>query len=422
MKKLIFCILLLSAMLTNAQFKILSNGNVGINTVTPLTIFQIYNDFKKVSFGSATSLTDGISYQGFNAVRQSNGNWLTHNNGTKNGGFILYSDLNGNLNLVSVSNTGSTNQSFSDPYLTNNTIAKFGPVCYIATGTNSPPSGVRNYFKGWKTVLDNGLYATTLYIELANADPRIYSTRNGISGEPQIVFYNSNTGSYEDIKARSFIQASDASLKNNVNEIVNASEKIKALHPISFNWVGQANNAPKSYGFIAQEIEQIIPDIVFTDDTSHLKSVNYISIIPYLVKAFQEQIQIIKEQEEKINMLKDELANCCSTDKTKNMMLNNSKTNNNDNTEKTIGAYLMQNAPNPFTAKTTIRFYIPEQTNNASILIFDMQGKLLKTYPINTKKEGSIEINGGEMQPGMYLYSLIIDGKEIDTKRMILTE
>jgi hypothetical protein len=51
-----------------------------------------------------------------------------------------------------------------------------------------------------------------------------------------------------------------------------------------------------------------------------------------------------------------------------------------------------------------------------------MQGKLIKTYPINTKKEGSIEINGGEMQPGMYLYSLIIDGKEIDTKRMILTE
>ena len=55
-------------------------------------------------------------------------------------------------------------------------------------------------------------------------------------------------------------------------------------------------------------------------------------------------------------------------------------------------------------------------------MIFNMQGTLIKTYQINTKKDGYTEINGGEMQPGMYLYSLIIDGIEIDTKRMILTD
>jgi len=82
----IVSILFLSAIICKAQFKILNNGNVGISTTNPLSLFQIYDDFKKVSFGSATSLTDGINYQGFNAVRQSNGNRLSQTNGTKNGG------------------------------------------------------------------------------------------------------------------------------------------------------------------------------------------------------------------------------------------------------------------------------------------------------------------------------------------------
>ena len=56
------------------------------------------------------------------------------------------------------------------------------------------------------------------------------------------------------------------------------------------------------------------------------------------------------------------------------------------------------------------------------MLIFDMQGKLIKTYNINTSGDGNVEINAGELQPGMYMYSLISNSKEVDTKKMILTE
>jgi len=55
-------------------------------------------------------------------------------------------------------------------------------------------------------------------------------------------------------------------------------------------------------------------------------------------------------------------------------------------------------------------------------MIFDMQGSLLKTYTLTNRGSSSIEIYGGELKPGMYMYSLISDGKEIDTKKMILTE
>lgn len=411
MKKLIFISLFLGAITVNAQLKVLNSGYVGVNSTTPLSSFQIYDNYTKVAFGNATTLTDGISYMGLNAVRQSSGTWLSTNNGTKNGGAIIYGDLNGSINFSLITSTGNTDHQYYDFDVSSNTIVKFGTSCFIATGTNNPPTGIKNFFKGWKTAFDNGTQ-TTLYFDLSNIDPRVYSTRNSVTGDPLIVFYNSNTAAYEDIKARSFIQASDASLKHNVADISNSIDKLTHLRPISFNWNGEAPGHAKSFGFLAQEVEQVIPEIVFTDDTAHIKSMNYIALIPYLVQA-------IKEQQEQIKTLQEELLSCCNTNRTKDMKINNTINSGNENIK---NAYLLQNTPNPFTAKTTIRYYIPENTISASLMIFDMQGKLIKTYLINNKKDGYTEINGGEMQPGMYMYSLIIDGKEIDTKRMILTE
>ena len=51
-----------------------------------------------------------------------------------------------------------------------------------------------------------------------------------------------------------------------------------------------------------------------------------------------------------------------------------------------------------------------------------MQGTQLQQYNLTAKGKQEITINGNSFVPGMYLYSLVIDGKEIDTKRMILTK
>jgi hypothetical protein len=45
-----------------------------------------------------------------------------------------------------------------------------------------------------------------------------------------------------------------------------------------------------------------------------------------------------------------------------------------------------------------------------------------KVYSINAKGKSRIIIKSFELQPGMYLYSLYVDGTEVDTKRMILTD
>ncbi len=51
-----------------------------------------------------------------------------------------------------------------------------------------------------------------------------------------------------------------------------------------------------------------------------------------------------------------------------------------------------------------------------------MNGLQIKRIQIAQKGMGSVNINASELRPGMYLYTLIADGKEIATKRMILTE
>jgi hypothetical protein len=46
----------------------------------------------------------------------------------------------------------------------------------------------------------------------------------------------------------------------------------------------------------------------------------------------------------------------------------------------------------------------------------------LQQYNVNGKGKQTITISGNSLEPGMYLYALVVDGKEVDTKRMILTK
>jgi len=95
--------------------------------------------------------------------------------------------------------------------------------------------------------------------------------------------------------------ASDSRLKINTNTFY-ASDIINKIKPVTFNWNEKAKelNIAKDdrlkYGIIAQELEEIIPELVYNiyDD---YKSIDYVSIIPILIQA-------IKEQQKQINELK----------------------------------------------------------------------------------------------------------------------
>ncbi len=51
-----------------------------------------------------------------------------------------------------------------------------------------------------------------------------------------------------------------------------------------------------------------------------------------------------------------------------------------------------------------------------------MNGRQLKQIKLTERGNGKVTIHGSEQAAGIYLYELIADGKEVDVKRMILTE
>jgi len=85
-------------------------------------------------------------------------------------------------------------------------------------------------------------------------------------------------------------------------------------------------------------------------------------------------------------------------------------------------SYLFQNQPNPFSKSTEIRYHISKDVNQACLLIFNIQGVLIKQIPVFEKGESTTIIYANELRAGTYIYQLVIDGKEVDSKKMILTK
>jgi hypothetical protein len=85
---------------------------------------------------------------------------------------------------------------------------------------------------------------------------------------------------------------SDSRLKKNVSTITSALQVISELRPITYQWLKGNDNLPLQYGFIAQEVETVLPNLVSTDDEGY-KALSMVEIIPFLTGAIQEQQQEI---------------------------------------------------------------------------------------------------------------------------------
>ena len=165
----------------------------------------------------------------------------------------------------------------------------------------------------------------------------------------------------------------------------------------------------RHYGVSAQELQKLYPDLVAEDDEGYL-SVNYVEMVPLLLRSMQE----LKAE---LDELRCKDADAVGADP----VSARNQTTAIDGTVFRPNAVLYQNTPNPFTAQTEIRFSLPDNAPQAYIYIFDMTGKMQKQIPVDPSQQ-SVTINGYELSAGIYLYSLVVGGQEIDTKRMILSK
>jgi hypothetical protein len=211
---------------------------------------------------------------------------------------------------------------------------------------------------------------------------------------------------------------SDARQKENIRKVKNMLDIVLEMEPVKYDLkkkyayfdttiTDQAIIAKLDkdridrFGFLAQDLEEILPEVVKYDDSTDVYGIDYIEIIPVLVCAIQDQQEMIED-------LKDQIKEKSATETVPDMR--ESKT------------ALLQNRPNPFSENTLIEYSLAEDVASANLYIYDMNGTQLRSIPLHQRGEGSVEIHGGELKAGMYMYSMIADGRVIDTRTMVLTD
>lgn len=269
-------------------------------------------------------------------------------------------------------------------------------------------------------------------LEGSNYGAGVYGSSVNITGYVPGMYagyFNGDTYVDGTLTATNVITPSDIRLKTNITKINNTNQTLENLMKISVlsynykkrevpeaerdtiqeatlrtydkKWESDAKE--RHFGFSAQELQEIFPDLVKEGQDGYL-GVNYVEMVPLLLRSIQELKQELDEMKGETKAITRSVG-----DETADF---NTFVPNN---------VLYQNTPNPFKEQTIIRFKLANDVQDASICIFDMNGRLLKKKPISSGME-SMSIGGYELGEGMFLYSLIVNGQEIDTKKMIITK
>lgn len=109
------------------------------------------------------------------------------------------------------------------------------------------------------------------------------------------------------VKARAFTQYSDLRLKANIEDIVDALEMVMQLQGKTYTWKDgeeQGEGGKKVIGLIAQEVKQVVPEVVHEEEGSGLLSVSYSELIPVLIEAFK---QFVQQYESDQDTMKDQM-------------------------------------------------------------------------------------------------------------------
>jgi len=120
------------------------------------------------------------------------------------------------------------------------------------------------------------------------------------SADGNIVVYKNASG---DIG----VQSSDVRMKKNITKIENPLDVVLALNGIKFNWVNEPDNAQKKLGVIAQDVQKVLPEAVFTSKNE--KGEEYLGVhyekLPVViieaVKAQQQEIQALKQEVDRLS-------------------------------------------------------------------------------------------------------------------------
>ncbi|MGP8323673.1 MAG: tail fiber domain-containing protein [Methanosarcinaceae archaeon] len=337
-----------------SQLRLTSTGRVGIGTTTPNELLQLGDRWTYHN-----GYTKAIVYNG----KYSNGTW-----------YRLASDQSSSIQFDAyghiyfrVAAYGGINSSFSWSTafrVQNDAKTRF----YGNVGINATPSSTYKLY----------VYGTALSDDwLEYSDRRRKENINELSDK--ITGLNKLHGVSYTLKEFPSDDTENGSVNDRSNESSNQARRIQ-------------------YGFIAQELKEIYPDLVVEDENGML-AISYNSIIPLLVEAY-------KSQQKQIATVQQEVAEL------------NAMTNAEDRFIKDgFRVY-----PNPLSDETHYTMAVPSNTQKAMVYITNAEGKLMKKIKIRERGNSEITINTTEFSSGIYSLSLITDGEIIDTEQIVINK
>lgn len=396
MKKLYFVLVIsiICSMSVFAQFK--------ITNTTSLSEAKLFNTSNVPVRLWTTNFNNANAY-GFGVDASGYGNIFCDINNPTTSRFLLFKKEVINLEnyFFNSINDATTNRIHTSNKTTLGGMANYDFNTYSAKGLI-----FETQFASYET---SGIYFDDDFISIWSPGDQNRLVRFYDEDYPSEVAYIDGVGAY--------FNQSDTRLKENISNINDGLAKINAINGVEYNFINRNSieekdnpekiNNNRHYGFLAQELEGILPYAVNTDEFGN-KFINYDAVIPVLVEAVKDlsnEVSSLKESFNKVNY--DATAGLTAIDG----KLPEQKT-----------AFLFQNTPNPFSMNTEIKYFIPAETASARLIIYNLAGTQIKSINITKKGYGSEIIIGKELTAGMYYYSLIVDNKEIDTKKMILVD
>jgi hypothetical protein len=206
------------------------------------------------------------------------------------------------------------------------------------------------------------------------------------------------------VGATSYVTVSDARLKTNIQKLDQPLDKIAQLQGYTYSFKkGEKTERVfpegQKIGLLAQEVEKVFPEAVYKDNEGYL-GVDYNSLIPPMleaIKTLKTQMDFTKELvQAKILSTRQEMA-----------------------VLEEQGFSLKQNYPNPASQGTSIVYKMPSGTTGV-IAIHSLDGKPVKTITDIAPGGGVATLSAADIKPGLYLYSLIVDGEIVATKKMVV--
>ena len=171
----------------------------------------------------------------------------------------------------------------------------------------------------------------------------------------------------------------------------------------SLSRVADGDSYKKEFGFMAQEVKDLFPELV-EQDADGIYAVNYTGLIPILVEA-------IKELQAKIEALEN---------KERVSFKIGEVTTANEKVNSISEVYLSQNIPNPVNGSARIDYILPEGTTRAFISFYSINGAEVKNVPLDVNvQSGSITVTSADFAPGLYVYKLIANGALLGARKLM---